>query len=173
MSGNGGLGASVPQVAARANEGSGAAIVAGKGKCLTCHRIDDTGSRIGPDLTDIGAIRTIEQIRTSIVDPDAEILPENRSYRVVTRDGATITGTLLNHDTFQVLMRDPKDQLRSFTKSELARAWLRRRLADAIVSIDVVRRRTGRCRRVSGLAERSRRTMSRTHANHARRDALC
>ena len=112
-------GQSSPQVAPRANESSGAAIVAGKGKCLTCHRIQDTGSRSGPDLTDIGAIRTVEQIQTSLVDPAAEILPENRSYRVVTRDCASITGRLLNHDTFQVLMRDQKDQLRSFTKSDL------------------------------------------------------
>ena len=103
----------------RGDTANGTAIVAGKGKCLACHRIHDTGSRIGPDLTDIGANRTLEQIQASLVDPDAEILPENRSYRVVTRDGASITGRLLNHDTFQVLMRDQKDQLRSFMKSEL------------------------------------------------------
>ena len=101
------------------NEASGEAIVAGTGKCLTCHRIRSTGSRSGPDLTDIGTIRTVEQLRTSLVDPDAEILPENRFYRVVTRDGVTTTGRLLNHDTFQVLMRDTKDQLRSFSKSDL------------------------------------------------------
>jgi putative heme-binding domain-containing protein len=101
------------------NPSAGAAIVAGKGKCLTCHRIQTTGSRLGPDLSDIGATRTVEQIQTSLVDPDAEILPENRTYRVVTRDGTSITGRLLNHDTFQVLMRDPKDQLRSFNKSDL------------------------------------------------------
>lgn len=53
------------------------------------------------------------------MDPDGEILPENRRYRVVTREGATTVGTLLNHDTFQVLMRDMKDQLRSFQKAEL------------------------------------------------------
>ena len=135
-------GQSGPQVAARANEGSGAAIVAGKGKCLTCHRIQDNGSRLGPDLTDIGAIRTLEQIQTSLVDPDAEILPENRFYRVVTRDGATITGRLLNLDTFQVLMRDPKDAAAELHEIGAARARLRRRLADAIVSIDVVRRRS-------------------------------
>ena len=108
-----------PQLAPQGNAGSGAAIVSGKGKCLTCHRIHDSGWRLGPDLTDIGANRTLEQIQASLVDPDAEILPENRSYRVVTRDGATITGSLLNHDTFQVLLRDQKAQLRSFTKSEL------------------------------------------------------
>ena len=38
---------------------------------------------------------------------------------MVTRDGTTITGRILNHDTFQVLMMDAKEQLRSFDKSEL------------------------------------------------------
>jgi putative heme-binding domain-containing protein len=101
------------------NETAGAAIVSGKGKCLTCHRIQTSGSRYGPDLTDIGAIRTPDQLTASLLDPESEILPENRTYRVVTRDGVTTVGRLLNHDTFQVLMRDMKDQLRSFQKSEL------------------------------------------------------
>ena len=101
------------------NPTAGAAIVAGTGKCLTCHRIQKTGSRAGPDLTDIGAVRTLDQLRAALLEPDAEILPENRRYRVVTRDGLTIVGTLLNHDTFHVLMRDAKDQLRSFQKADL------------------------------------------------------
>ena len=100
-------------------EAAGATIVAGKGKCQTCHRIQGTGSRLGPDLTDIGAIRSLEQLETSLLDPDSEILPENRFYRVVTRDGTSITGRLLNLDTYQVLMRDAKDQLRTFQKGEL------------------------------------------------------
>jgi len=101
------------------NETAGAAIVGGSGKCLTCHRIKTTGSRLGPDLTDIGANRTPAQLQTSLEDPNAEILPENRTFRVVTRDGTTIVGRLMNHDTFVVLMRDAKDQLRTFQKSEL------------------------------------------------------
>jgi quinoprotein glucose dehydrogenase len=101
------------------NETAGAAIVAGAGECLSCHRIHNAGSRSGPDLTDIGAIRTVDQLRAALLDPDAEILPENRRYRVVTRGGVTTVGTLLNHDTFQVLMRDTKDQLRSFQKADL------------------------------------------------------
>ena len=101
------------------NEAAGAAIVAGKGMCLTCHRVQGKGSRLGPDLTDIGTLRTAEQLMTSLLEPDAEILPENRFYRVVARDGATTSGRLLNLDTFQVLMLDEKEQLRSFQKSEL------------------------------------------------------
>ena len=101
------------------NEAAGAAIVAGKGACLTCHRVQGRGSRLWPDLTDIGATRRPDQLHASLLDPDAEILPENRGYRVVTRDGVSITGRLLNHDTFQVLMMDTKEQLRRFDKPEL------------------------------------------------------
>jgi putative heme-binding domain-containing protein len=98
---------------------AGAEIFAGKGGCQTCHRVNGKGSRLGPDLTDIGLTRTAAQLETSLLDPAAEVLPENRFYRVVTRDGATITGKLLNLDTFQVLMLDSKEQLRHFLKSEL------------------------------------------------------
>lgn len=101
------------------NETAGAAIVAGKGDCQSCHRIFGKGSRLGPDLTDIGSLRKPEQLEASLLDPNAEILPENRFYRVVTRDGTTVTGRLLNLDTFQVMMLDPKEQLRTFSKSDL------------------------------------------------------
>jgi quinoprotein glucose dehydrogenase len=97
----------------------GAAIFAGKGGCQSCHRVRDKGSRLGPDLTEIGAARTPVQLQTSLLDPNGEVIPEGRFYRVVTRDGASITGRLLNLDTFQIQMIDPKEQLRSFNKSEL------------------------------------------------------
>ena len=47
------------------------------------------------------------------------MLPTNRFYRVVTRDGATVTGRLLNHDTFTVQLLDATEQLRSFAKADL------------------------------------------------------
>ena len=101
------------------NPSAGAEIVTGKGQCLSCHRVRDAGSRLGPDLTDVGTSRRPDQLHASLVDPDAEILPEHRRYRVVARDGTTITGRILNHDIFQVLMMDAKEQLRSFNKTDL------------------------------------------------------
>ena len=47
------------------------------------------------------------------------MLPTERFYRVVTKDGATVTGRLLNIDTFTVQMIDTKEQLRSFVKADL------------------------------------------------------
>ncbi len=89
--------------------------------CLNCHRVKEHGSRVGPDLTNIGARRKRADIERSIVDPDAEILAENRYVRVVTRDGATITGRILNEDTFSLQLIDSKEKLVSLQKADLSK----------------------------------------------------
>jgi hypothetical protein len=58
-------------------------------------------------------------LERSLVEPDAEVLGTSRFYRVVMKDGATVTGRLLNLDTFTVQLIDSKEQLRSFVKSDL------------------------------------------------------
>src|SRR4051794_40250014 len=65
----------------------GKALVQSSG-CFDCHRIGDQGSRMGPDLSDIGARRTPERLRQALLDPDEEVLAENRFVRFVTKDGA-------------------------------------------------------------------------------------
>jgi putative heme-binding domain-containing protein len=99
--------------------GRGRILFAGKGSCTTCHRVGTAGSRVGPDLSDIGALRKPGNLEASILDPDAEVLAQNRYYRVVTKDGATVTGRLLNRDTFSVQLLDAKEQIRSFLISNL------------------------------------------------------
>ncbi|HEV2199655.1 MAG TPA: c-type cytochrome [Bryobacteraceae bacterium] len=98
---------------------AGKAIFEGKGGCLACHRVKGNGSRVGPELTDIGALRRAVELERSVLDPDAEILPQNRSFRVVTRDGAATTGRLLNQDAFTVQLMDSNERLKSFSKSDL------------------------------------------------------
>jgi putative heme-binding domain-containing protein len=97
---------------------NGKLIFEGKGTCTNCHRIKGNGSRFGPDLSEAGA-RSPEQLQTSMLDPDAEILPANRIYRVVSKNGTTTIGRLLNEDTFSVQMIDKTERLLSFQKAEL------------------------------------------------------
>jgi cytochrome c oxidase cbb3-type subunit III len=97
----------------------GKVVFEGKGACMSCHRVGAEGSRTGPDLTDVGSQRRASEIEQSLLDPDAEILPQNRYYRVTTKSGETITGRLLNIDTFTVQILDTKDRLLSFPKSTL------------------------------------------------------
>jgi putative heme-binding domain-containing protein len=89
-------------------------------ECLSCHRLDDMGSYLGPSLTGIGASRSADQIRASLVTPNKESAPENRSVRLVTGDGKTVTGRLLNQDGSSVQLIDSSSgQLRSFEKAGL------------------------------------------------------
>jgi putative heme-binding domain-containing protein len=98
----------------------GKTVFEGKGACGTCHRVADRGSRAGPDLSQIGTQRRVVEIHRSILEPDAEIIPANRFFRIVTKDGATFTGRLLNQDTFTMQILDAKDEkLKSFSKSSV------------------------------------------------------
>jgi putative heme-binding domain-containing protein len=104
---------------AAGDAGRGKSIFDGKGACANCHRVNGAGSRVGPDLTRIGQLRRSIELEQSLLDPAADVQPGNRFYRVVTRDGATVTGRLLNHDTFTVQILDSTEQLRSFVKADL------------------------------------------------------
>jgi len=101
------------------NAASGKAIFEGKGGCTACHRIRGVGSRMAPDLTDVGALRRVAELEQSILDPDAEILPDNRFVKVVTKDGTEITGRLLNIDTLTLQVMDSQEKLRFFQKANL------------------------------------------------------
>jgi len=95
----------------------GRAAFEGRGQCLSCHSVGGRGGRLGPDLSDIGRTRSWAALERSIVDPDAEVLATSRFYRVMTADGATVTGRLLNLDSYSVQILDTHEMLRSFEKS--------------------------------------------------------
>jgi putative heme-binding domain-containing protein len=97
----------------------GKTIFEGKGNCASCHRVRGNGSRIGPDLTEVGGQRRAVELEKSILEPGASVLPSHRSVRVVTREGVAINGRLLNHDAFTLQLLDSNEQLRSFQKSNL------------------------------------------------------
>lgn len=87
--------------------------------CAGCHRIRGTGSRSGPDLSDIGIYRLAGELERSLTDPDAEILPQNRQFRGVAKDGSAITGTLLNEDKYSIQILDSHDRLLSIKRADL------------------------------------------------------
>jgi putative heme-binding domain-containing protein len=87
--------------------------------CLSCHRVAGTGSYVGPDLSEVGASYSAEQIRAALVSPSKDVAPNHRSIRLVTKDGKTITGRILNQDGFSVQIIDSSSELRSFLKANL------------------------------------------------------
>jgi putative heme-binding domain-containing protein len=87
--------------------------------CAGCHRVGSEGSVFGPELTRIGAGRSAEYIRESIVNPSADVPEEYAGVTVVTRDGKRITGVRVNEDTFSVQLRDASQNFRMFQKDEV------------------------------------------------------
>jgi putative heme-binding domain-containing protein len=99
--------------------GRGRAVVENKGACLTCHRIGTQGSRVAPDLSDIGAIRSAGSLLRSLTDPSSQMMPINRPVRCLTMDGRLFTGRRLNEDTYTVQIIDEHEKLISLLKSDL------------------------------------------------------
>ncbi|MDE0819040.1 MAG: HEAT repeat domain-containing protein, partial [Pirellulaceae bacterium] len=65
-----------------------------KSKCASCHRVGERGSRIGPDLTTIGANRAGHDLLESIVLPSSTIVRDFEPYNIVTNDGRVLTGLI-------------------------------------------------------------------------------
>lgn len=108
----------------------------GDANCSTCHMIAGKGGRVGPDLTSVGASRTVEALIESVRNPSRrlawglteatkEFPQEYETVTVVTAEGQEIKGVTLNEDNFSLQIMDTaehlylleKDKLRSITKT--------------------------------------------------------
>jgi putative heme-binding domain-containing protein len=97
----------------------GQTLFEGKGACLRCHRVGAEGSRVAPDLSDVGATRSAGSLLRSLTDPTSQMMPINRPVRAVLRDGKVVNGRRLNEDTYTVQLIDDQEKLVSLAKSDL------------------------------------------------------
>jgi putative heme-binding domain-containing protein len=97
----------------------GRTIFSGKGACTTCHRVGVAGSRVAPDLSDIGVVRSAGSLQRSLLDPTSQMMPINRPVKVVTKSGTIINGRRLNEDTYSLQLIDDHEGLHSLLKADL------------------------------------------------------
>lgn len=98
---------------------AGAAIFRGKGGCLTCHMVDGRGGRQGPDLTTVGARRSLRHLRSAILDPNQWVSPQDWKIQAKTKGGVSVEGIRLNEDTHSLQLLNSNDKLISVVKSDL------------------------------------------------------
>jgi putative heme-binding domain-containing protein len=100
--------------------------------CSNCHMINGSGGLLGPDLSRVGASRSVSYLIDSIRQPDKELssgmLDPNNHYglplvydtvAVVTADGRRITGVARNEDTFSVQLLATDQSLQFFLKKDV------------------------------------------------------
>jgi putative heme-binding domain-containing protein len=82
-----------------------------KGGCSNCHRILGRGGMLGPDLSNIGATLAAEDIRESIVDPDADGFLRYKGATVVLQNGTTLKGVARNRTNYSLQLQDAEGNL--------------------------------------------------------------
>lgn len=118
-----------------------------KAGCYACHRAAGKGGNVGPDLSQIGRIRSRAELLESVLFPSLTIAPEYRPYQVETRDGRVVVG-LVVRDTPEALtlrttelaeVRIPRKEVEDMTPSAvslmpegLEKAMTRQQLCDLL-----------------------------------------
>jgi len=98
---------------------AGEALFFGSGTCSGCHMIRGRGGPIGPDLSNIGANRSIEKIERAIKDPNALIEPGFTAVSAVTLDGRRISGVAKNNSNYSIQIMDNEGNFHFLLKKEL------------------------------------------------------
>jgi putative heme-binding domain-containing protein len=119
-----------------------------RGNCGMCHMVSGRGGRLGPNLSRIGAARSVAALEREIRKP-SEVIPVGfETITVITKDGRKMRGVRKNEDTFSVQMMTASEDVLSFDKRavevvpeserSLMPAYGAERLSDADLA-DVVR----------------------------------
>lgn len=76
-----------------------------KKTCATCHRLEDEGIEVGPDLLSALRNKTREGLLVDILDPSREVDPRYINYLVTTKAGRVYTGMMAAETASSVTLR--------------------------------------------------------------------
>ena len=80
--------------------------VFGQAGCANCHAIQGRGGKLGPDLSNAGATRSLPTLRESILDPDANGAVGYRTISVKLRNGQELSGVERNRSNYSLQLQD-------------------------------------------------------------------
>ena len=98
---------------------SGAALFFGEAGCANCHTIRGRGGFPGPDLSNIGRVRSFRQLRVSLLDPDAQIAEGYGGVTVTTQSGQTISGVARDNTNYAIQILDAHGDVHRLLKADL------------------------------------------------------
>ncbi|HEV3341312.1 MAG TPA: PVC-type heme-binding CxxCH protein [Pirellulales bacterium] len=77
-------------------------------QCKNCHRVQNVGAAIGPDLSQIGKKYERATLLETILNPSKAIAPEYVGYLLETQQGQVYVGFLVEKSDKQVVLKDPQ-----------------------------------------------------------------
>ena len=86
--------------------------------CANCHRLDQEGSPVGPDLFGIRN-QPKEAILLHIVIPEQEITPGFAAYVLSTKDGRVLTGLVASETATSVTLKQPQGKIETVLRSDI------------------------------------------------------
>jgi putative membrane-bound dehydrogenase-like protein len=73
--------------------------------CSTCHRLENVGVEVGPDLLSALRNKSREQLLTDILDPSREVDPRYINYQVTDKAGRSFTGMIAAETASSITLR--------------------------------------------------------------------
>jgi putative membrane-bound dehydrogenase-like protein len=86
--------------------------------CSKCHRINNVGHNVGPDISDTRA-RARDALLYDVLDPNRRVDPQFTEYIVVTTDGRLFNGLMIAESTDSVTLRQPEGREQTIPRSEI------------------------------------------------------
>ncbi|HXJ56828.1 MAG TPA: PVC-type heme-binding CxxCH protein [Verrucomicrobiae bacterium] len=87
--------------------------------CLTCHRLNNQGGVIGPDLTGVGRRFARIHLIESILEPSRAIAPAFRNLLVRLKDAQELTGVRIAENDSVLTLGDAEGQSHSLKKDQI------------------------------------------------------
>ena len=75
--------------------------------CIRCHKVNNDGAEVGPNLTGVGKRQNREYLLESIVDPNAKIAAGFETVLVTLDDGSLHAGILKSETDAELLLMQP------------------------------------------------------------------
>ncbi len=89
--------------------------------CIKCHRVNDVGGQIGPDLSAIGAQYPRAQLIESVLYPSKVVRDGYQQVSLELKNGESATGAIKSEDAASVQLMNVDGQITAFPKTSIAK----------------------------------------------------
>lgn len=113
------LSAPAIETAPPGNASAGEGFFFGKGNCSGCHTVNGRGGKRGPNLTGLGAKRTVAEIEGSLKTPSERIAPGYALAVAALQDGRSVRGFVKNESNYDLQLQDLEGNFHLLDRSEI------------------------------------------------------